>query len=608
MAARIRSLQNGINAIDEASRDDLVVADVMTVSSLDAATTYAWTLVFVPEGSAATFSGVATAVSPGSFTVDLEGAYLVRLVVDAGLGTESTQYVRLRLLTAFESLKLVAAGERRDGSGVIPVDVDPEGWANEQNFNLQTLKAQIARIAPSGKVFYVDTNAGTSGHGQFPTIQDAIDAAVIAGATSADPWLIRLQDGVYVEDLTFAPGVYLASAGGHPGLTGPSSTFGPIVAGNHTVGIGAGETALVMGITMVGVLPGAGVNTITMTSGSVSFFDCTLVQAASPADANQGPAILINGGAISLFRCGCVFAGPPVAGRAVLESNGVDTTVFATDTSFNGPEGVRLGPDLLGTASRAQFTRCSISASDAAGVGVACSISDLVMDRGSVSAQSNAILIAGNGYAGAISVQLAFLHTLSLTACIVFDTTGVGGATSLDLGAVRYQGLSFPGGAITSLTSAVEAESLRYADTFATGAVDVQTVTDFLVSNHGNLFPLGGPGVPFAPLPAGVSAPLTQLDHLIPTDPNAGVGPVVVSLPAANSVKAGKEYVIIDFSPAGDGGPGGNGVDVAPAGADIVNNGAPGVTLVQVIPAAAAAGTFASVKVYSDGVSRWVVV
>jgi len=143
MAARIQSLRNGITPIDELSRNDLVVGDIVTVSSLDAATTYNWAIAFAPEGSAATFSGSATAVSPGTFTVDLVGPYLIKLTVDVGLASEDTQYVRLRALTSFLSLQLVSAGERRDGTGIIPVDVDPEGWANEQNSNLQALESSL---------------------------------------------------------------------------------------------------------------------------------------------------------------------------------------------------------------------------------------------------------------------------------------------------------------------------------------------------------------------------------------------------------------------------------------------------------------------------------
>jgi len=129
-------------AVDNASRDDLAVNDVVQLTAIAGGTTFQWTLVFVPEGSAAVLTppAAATTAGPVTFTVDLVGPYLVRLVVDAGLATESTQYVRLRALTTTLGLHLVAAGERRDSSGVIPVDVDIEGWANEQNANLLALE------------------------------------------------------------------------------------------------------------------------------------------------------------------------------------------------------------------------------------------------------------------------------------------------------------------------------------------------------------------------------------------------------------------------------------------------------------------------------------
>jgi len=129
-------------AVDNASRDDLAVNDVVQLTAIAGGTTFQWTLVFVPEGSGAVLIPPAdvTTAGPLQFTVDLVGPYLVRLVVDAGLATESTQYVRLRALTSTLGLHLVAAGERRDSSGVIPVDVDIEGWANEQNSNLLALE------------------------------------------------------------------------------------------------------------------------------------------------------------------------------------------------------------------------------------------------------------------------------------------------------------------------------------------------------------------------------------------------------------------------------------------------------------------------------------
>lgn len=147
MAAQIRSSIPAKPTIDNASRDDLVVGDVITLEAVPPAigTTWAWTLVFVPEGSTAVLTPPASASTAGpvTFTADLAGPYLVRLTVDAGLPTEDTQYVRLRALTSTLGLKLVAAGERRDSTGVIPVDVDSEGWANEQNYNLQALESAL---------------------------------------------------------------------------------------------------------------------------------------------------------------------------------------------------------------------------------------------------------------------------------------------------------------------------------------------------------------------------------------------------------------------------------------------------------------------------------
>lgn len=162
MAASIRSLRNGITPVDDASRDDLAVGDVVTVGALVPATSYSWVLSFVPAGSTAAFSGSATAVSPGTFTVDVPGPYLVRLTTDVGLPTESTQYVRLRVLTPDLGLRLVAAGERRDSSGVIPVDASPEGWANDQNFNLGTLEAAVVSLGDGAfQARFVPIGAGT---------------------------------------------------------------------------------------------------------------------------------------------------------------------------------------------------------------------------------------------------------------------------------------------------------------------------------------------------------------------------------------------------------------------------------------------------------------
>jgi hypothetical protein len=234
MAARIRSLRNGIAPIDEASRDDLVVGDIVTLSSLDAATTYNWAIVFAPRDlanipSTATFSGSSGAVSPGSFTVDHEGAYLIRLVVDAGLPTEDTQYVRLRALTSSLGLTLVSAGERRDGTGTIPVDVDIEGWANEQNFNLLALENFATSLSLSAVLAIGNQTGGTD---ILVTTGDSIvgqtDLSLTSGGASSDILLTPGASGAVVVSgkltvtgLIDPTGLVLTEQASDPAGTGP---------------------------------------------------------------------------------------------------------------------------------------------------------------------------------------------------------------------------------------------------------------------------------------------------------------------------------------------------------------------------------------------------
>ena len=67
--------------VTNASRDDLEVNDVVLLDSVNNGVAYNWSLAYVPETSAAAFSGSDLDKSPGSFTVDQEGPYLVRLVL-----------------------------------------------------------------------------------------------------------------------------------------------------------------------------------------------------------------------------------------------------------------------------------------------------------------------------------------------------------------------------------------------------------------------------------------------------------------------------------------------------------------------------------------------
>jgi hypothetical protein len=300
----VASIQSSVGwapPIQNLSREDLAIGDVVTVSSVNIGTSYAWSLAYVPDGSAAVFAPVGGDVTRGpiTFTVDKVGPYLVRLqystpkvdiaspvssgeslvlngitlnavsgaagvnqftvtgtaITDAAaiatainlatngfsatllasnavgstqvvvtpkvdgtavvitsstaqmvVGTATTeQFVRLRALTTFGSLHLVAAGEQYGGSNPpVPVDIDPVGWTNEQNNNLLSLLGLIETTSASGNILYVDPTSG-----DYNTIQAAIDYAVSQTPTVTSQWLVAVRPGLYQEQLTFASFVHV---------------------------------------------------------------------------------------------------------------------------------------------------------------------------------------------------------------------------------------------------------------------------------------------------------------------------------------------------------------------------------------------------------------
>lgn len=360
MAARIRSLRNFITPIDEASRDDLVVTDVVTVQSLDAATTYAWSLVFVPEGSAATFSGDPLAVSPGSFTVDLVGSYLVRLIVDASLVSEDTQYVRLRAITTSLGLKLVAAGERRDESGIIPVDADPEGWANDQNANLQAIEAAFGAVDlqfayDNGNLILltngatpITVQAGAAPSAQLLSFLKLSGAALgLLSHPSADQFRLAAADGVGAGNGNTL-GLFAGSAVGGAGAGGslvlrPGAGFGGGAAGEAILQNAAGTFQVGLFVSAADTLqvrtPGGGglplvYNTTTGKLDVPGLIDPTgivFTEAAAPTTGASEGAIFVSDGSSGLTLGHLYFRAP---------SNGA-----STDLTTGGGGGGFVPPD-----------------------------------------------------------------------------------------------------------------------------------------------------------------------------------------------------------------------------------------------------------------------
>jgi hypothetical protein len=170
--ATIVSTRNGSSTVTGASRDDLQVGDLVGLESYSNATTYAWSFVYKPAGSTATFSGSSTAKNPGNFTVDAIGSYLVKLVVDAGLETEDEQVVRLRRLSALGQ-KLPGAGEFKNNTNSVPVDVSPSGWTDDLNANLLLLESSGIAYLPYTITFNVSAADPAGGFNRIADYQVA---------------------------------------------------------------------------------------------------------------------------------------------------------------------------------------------------------------------------------------------------------------------------------------------------------------------------------------------------------------------------------------------------------------------------------------------------
>lgn len=97
--------------------------------------TYNWTILDQPEGTADVLSN--SAIQSPTFTPKKEGTYLLQLVVNLGLGTQSIDYVTIALIELKTGLVIPAAGETITADSI-------KGWAKRLNRNLVALTNMIA--------------------------------------------------------------------------------------------------------------------------------------------------------------------------------------------------------------------------------------------------------------------------------------------------------------------------------------------------------------------------------------------------------------------------------------------------------------------------------
>lgn len=578
-SASIRSLVNGGNALTSVSRDDLQVGSVVTLESANIHSTYSWTLAFKPLGSAATFSSSPNLSSPGSFTVDKEGPYLIRLTADLGLGTESTQYVRLRALTVFGELKLVAAGEGYGGSIPVPVDTSSTGWSDQQNYNMQTVLGLVARASTSGRVLFVDANAGThystgrivvsgapltpgdtitingvtlsgsagarvpgnndfnalltnsqalvadivaaindpangfavsvvasattsvvnivpvtvgafvaltvatsnvdaltvgQGHGDFSTIQSALDAAD-ALATSTDPYVVVVRPGLYVENLTFRPFVHVVGWSGN--VAGADSHRGVVLRGSHQVDAPASIDQIVLAwLTLENITSNANATLLVSAQGTLTLYRCEVVQ--NGLGVLQGPALRVSQGTVLVDSCVLSAHSSLTDDRAALTQTGTSaSTVTVLKSMVRGPTAVELNA-ALNPDVETEFRDTRIVSTGGSGVGILSDAESLLLEYCRVEATSGVPLQIHPG-AGVFATGIACtLRWSYLNGPIDFDITGIAGTTSLSIGSSEYTSLSFPGGTPTNLTATTKSTSLFYDN--STSGLTAENVQDAL--------------------------------------------------------------------------------------------------------------------------------
>lgn len=512
MAAVITSDINSV-IVTGASRDDLRAGDVVNLSYVPppAHTTYSWAILFAPKSPTGVPSA-AVLTTPNAiscaFTVDNEGAYLIRLVVDLGLPSESRQEVRLRYITKFGKLKLVAGGEKRDTTGIIPVDQEIEGWANAQNFNLQKLQSFAKRTATSGRSFYVDANRGLNNataqnvafgvedYADYSSIQTAINAAVASSPSPSldSPYFIFVKPGFYNENVTFHPNVHVIGESGSDKFkqravvirTTGASPFVHTTSGTF----GAGDVCLLENLTLENVTALTNPVFLKEDVGTLYLKNCHLVQNGNSG--TQGPALYARAGNMTVDSSFIQSVSVGINNRAILIDNLTSITpvhVSLLDTNIEGENGIEIAPSLF-PACTCDIIRSTVTSTinNAAAYAVKSdsNLLNIIQSRLILEGASavNALTIhPGAGIKG--SDVIANVKHSILEGNIRFDATNLASAKELNLGAVEYEAKTIIG--VVTETATVMGDTIFYDNTSSSAAWEnVQQALDSIAAVFGN--------------------------------------------------------------------------------------------------------------------------
>lgn len=133
--------------------ESLNIGDTVTLTNADntGITVFEWQLVSKPAGSIASLVGGNT--DTATFIVDVEGAYLVRLVANGGLPGTVDGLAVARVVTAHLGLKPLAKGETNEGDAT-------QGWAKAWREAYLTLDKALG-IPADRRTFYYNGAATT---------------------------------------------------------------------------------------------------------------------------------------------------------------------------------------------------------------------------------------------------------------------------------------------------------------------------------------------------------------------------------------------------------------------------------------------------------------
>jgi len=200
-----------INGGTPGSNTDLPLNTPVNLSNSDntGVTTWEWTILSQPAGTAVTLSSLSASTT--SFTSTKEGSYLLRLVVNKGLAGEATNQVVAAVRELETRSRIPAAGE------TIEVDTD-NGWSNAA---VSEILQRVTRFTDNGIL------VGKAGQSLTPQQVVHISDATEIGVLPAQQRTVPSFEVAYANNMNHlygTLGVYLETVTG-----APSASIGALV-------------------------------------------------------------------------------------------------------------------------------------------------------------------------------------------------------------------------------------------------------------------------------------------------------------------------------------------------------------------------------------------